>query len=401
MTGKERIAVAMRGETADRVPVMCQLAIGHYFLQSSEDPFGIWYTSEGFARALVELARRYGFDGVLVNLPGRDPDFTVNIAGIEPGEGHQRIRFQDGSEAVLPDDDNVRYIPAPGMQSHPAIEAVESQRLFYVEPWDTTGVSYPYRWGFNPEPARFDDFFPPYHDRTLKETIDRAGGELSVHSEVFSPFSQFLELFTLTEGLTALLSEPEKVHACLERLTDGAICLATSQARLGVDAVLISSAYAGGGFISRDQYREFVLPYEKRLIAAVKEASDMVVYTHTCGAIGDRLELMLQTSTQGIDTLDPPPLGNVELADAVQRLAGKAFIKGNMDPVNTLLRGTKEQVAADARARIRTAGPGGGYILSSACSVPPHTPPENIACLRQVADRFGQYVDGRVVDREA
>ena len=32
MTGKRRIAAAMRHEPVDRVPVMCQLAIGHYLL---------------------------------------------------------------------------------------------------------------------------------------------------------------------------------------------------------------------------------------------------------------------------------------------------------------------------------------------------------------------------------
>ena len=58
-------------------------------------------------------------------------------------------------------------------------------------------------------------------------------------------------------------------------------------------------------------------------------------------AIGDRLDLMLETGTQGIDTLDPPPLGTVELQDAKRQLAGRAFIKGNVDPVDTVLWGGK------------------------------------------------------------
>jgi uroporphyrinogen decarboxylase len=260
-----------------------------------------------------------------------------------------------------------------------------------VEPWDVTGVSYPYRWGFSAEPAAPEAFFPPYHDRTLREVLRLGAGRFSVHGEVFSPFSQLLELLTIKEGLMALLTEPAKVHACLDRLTAGAAELARREAALGVDAVLISSAYAGGGFISQDDYRAFVLPYERRVIEAVKRERDCPVYTHTCGAIGDRLELMLETGTEGIDTLDPPPLGTVELADAVRRLKGKAFIKGNLDPVGTLLRGDRGQVLAAARERIETAAPGGSYILSSACSVPPHTPPENVACLREAVDRWGRY----------
>jgi uroporphyrinogen decarboxylase len=100
---------------------------------------------------------------------------------------------------------------------------------------------------------------------------------------------------------------------------------------------------------------------------------------------------MEATGTNGIDTLDPPPLGTVDLAEAKRRTAGRLFIKGNLDPVNTLLMGSVQDTRAAARDRILTAGPGGGYILSSACSVAPATPPENIAVLREVAETVGRY----------
>ena len=44
------------------------------------------------------------------------------------------------------------------------------------------------------------------------------------------------------------------------------------------------------------------------------------------------------------DTLDPPPLGTVDLKEAKRLLTGKTFIKGNIDPVNTLLNGTPEEI---------------------------------------------------------
>ena len=50
MTGRERVAIAMRLGEPDRVPVMCQLAIGHYFLHSGLDPIDIWYSGRRSAR---------------------------------------------------------------------------------------------------------------------------------------------------------------------------------------------------------------------------------------------------------------------------------------------------------------------------------------------------------------
>ena len=75
MNSQERMALAMQHQTPDRVPVMCQLALGHYFLNMKDiwKPHQIWFTSEAFADSLVTLARRYRFDGILINIPGRDP----------------------------------------------------------------------------------------------------------------------------------------------------------------------------------------------------------------------------------------------------------------------------------------------------------------------------------------
>ena len=52
MTSRERMAAAMHHQVPDRVPVMCQLAVGHYFLYTGLPPHAIWFTSEGFAEAL-------------------------------------------------------------------------------------------------------------------------------------------------------------------------------------------------------------------------------------------------------------------------------------------------------------------------------------------------------------
>ncbi|NCS89873.1 MAG: hypothetical protein GW789_14215, partial [Ignavibacteria bacterium] len=111
----------------------------------------------------------------------------------------------------------------------------------------------------------------------------------------------------------------------------------------------------------------------------------------TCGSIGDRLDLMMETGTQGIDTLDPPPLGTVDLEEAKKTLTGKVFIKGNIDPVNTLLYGNKKQIEEDVLWRLKTGKTGGGYILSSACSIAPNTPPENIQLISELAEKYGAY----------
>ncbi len=392
MNSRERVRIAMDLGVPDRVPVSCQLSIGHYFLNAERSPIDIWYRSDGFADALVELQRRYGFDGILVNLPGRDPDFERQIDRVETSGDETIVRWKIGGFTRIPRDDNPHYFRADGTRYFPSFEEVDPESLWYVEPWDLTDITYPYTWGFDAEPRHIDDFFPPFHLDTIEAVRSRVSAEISVHSEVFSPFSQFLELLNYENALMALIDDPAKTHACLGRLAQGASDLAVRQAAAGVDAVLISSAFAGGGLISRDHYTEFVLPYERRVVDGVHARyPDVKVYTHTCGAIGDRLDLMLKTNTQGIDTLDPPPLGTVELEDAVRQLKGRAFIKGNIDPVNTLLYGDREKVREAVTQRLAVAKEGGGYILSTACSVAPAVKPELLEYMSELVIEHGVY----------
>ncbi len=391
MTSKERMNMAMNLKVPDRVPVMCQLALGHYFLHSGLKPIDIWYTSEGLSKALHILQKRYQFDGILVNLPGRDPHFEKHIRSIEKQGSETILKWDNGNYTVLPDDDNPHYYQTDGTRYFPTFDELDPEKLYYVEPWDITDITYPYTWDFEKEPRPFEDFFPDYHLDTVKGVLDRVGSSVSVHAEIYSPWSQFLELLNYENALMAVIDDPGKVIACLERLSEGATDLAKKYAAQGVDAILISSAFAGGGLISKQHYETFVLPYEKKIISEVKKKFDTPVYTHTCGSIGDRLDLMVATGTNGIDTLDPPPLGTVELEEAKRVLNGKTFIKGNIDPVNTLLYGTTDDIKKDVEWRIEAGKPNGGYILSTACSVAPRTPPENIELLSALTDKLGQY----------
>lgn len=391
MTSRERMYVAMHLGVPDRVPVMCQLSLGHYFLNSGLDPLDIWYSTAGFAEALIRLQRRYGFDGILINLPGRDPHWRDYISRVERQEGERHIQWKDGSYSVLPDADIPHIFRADGTRSFVGIEEVDPAQLFYIEPHDLSGVTYPYSWGFTGEPATSGkNFFPPWHCDTIREVVRRVGNEVSVHGEVFSPFSQLMDLFDLAPALLSIRRHPSKLKDCLAALTVGAIELGTQQAAAGAHALIISSAFAGAGFIGRHQYEEFVLPYERAVIAGIKTQFDIPIYTHTCGDIADRLDLMEQTGTNGIDTLDPPPLGTVELADAKRQTAGRLFLKGNLDPI-ALMTGSAKEAFAAARERIQIGAPGGGYILSTACSVAPGTPPENIEKLHEAAEEFGSY----------
>jgi len=381
----------MRHKTADRVPVFCQLALGHYFLNAGLPAHRIWFTSEGFAEALVKLQRRYRFDGLLINLPGRQPGLLDQLRRVEKMPDGERLHWKNGQTTFVPEDDNPRHYNLNGGPTRRAdFATVDPDKLEGIEAfsgywWNTIHVPW-----LDDAPPGLMTRVPDYFLNTIRLVLAETQGEVSVNGEVFSPFTHFMELLGYENALMALLDDPGKVHALMERMTESSIAWAVAQARAGVDAVLISSAFAGGGFLSRDMYSEFVLPYERRLADAVK-ATQKPVYTHTCGNIGDRLDLMVETHIDGLDTLDPPPLGNSLLDEAKREVGGKVFLKGNMNSVELLLAKSEQQVIAEATRCLNAARTGGGYILSTACSVAPRVQPWKLEMLVPLTEQFGNY----------
>jgi uroporphyrinogen-III decarboxylase len=188
----------------------------------------------------------------------------------------------------------------------------------------------------------------------------------------------------------ALIDEPRKCHDLLASFTRNVHAQVELYGCCGPDAILVSSAFAGAGFISRDMYREFVAAYEDQVFREI-HSQHCKAYVHTCGAIGDRLDLMSETCVDGIDTLDPPPLGTVDLAEAKDKYGERFFFKGNLDPVNEILHADDKTFEHAAKDRIRIGKPGSGYILSSACSVAPRVRPERLKKLSELAKQLGGY----------
>ena len=90
-------------------------------------------------------------------------------------------------------------------------------------------------------------------------------------------------------------------------------------------------------------------------------------------------------------SIDPPPLGGCDLADAKKRIGDHMFINGNMNSVNFLLNATPDTLDGYVKQQIADGAPGGGYILSSACSVAPAVNPELLEALAPLVEKYGKY----------
>ncbi|MGD9346719.1 MAG: uroporphyrinogen decarboxylase family protein [Candidatus Aminicenantes bacterium] len=377
MSSKERMAKAMNMEEPDCVPIMCQMSIGHMLLQTGIRPLELWFSKEVFTETLLKLREIYLFDGILISLHGHSSQWMKQILKIEKDRNQEVITWKNGDRTAFPPDDLPRYYPA-NILPKPSIEDIEPESI-------------PEEIDFIPVSQGLDFYIDPHHAYDVFHLVkEQVRDRFSIHGEVTSPFDYFLRLFGIKNAMMYLIENPLKSMEIMQKYAGGVTKIALDQAEIGVDAIKISSPYAGAGFISPEFYRRFVLPCESQIVKAVRD-SGTHIYIHTCGAINDRLEMIAESGVSGLECLDPPPIGNVRLEEAKERVGHKIFIKGNIDPINVMLQGSAEDVKKDAVRKLEIAKPGGGYILSTACSIAPYTLRENIQILIEAVDDAGYY----------
>lgn len=380
-TSRSRLAAAMRLERPDRVPVMCQPSLGFVLRQLPElDPIDVWHNHDGaLARGFCEISRRFGFDGVLIPAVGAAPLDEEQVSRIDRTQPEGPVvHFRNGDRCVYCRNDLPRYTHAVP----PERELADLDPAAIAEPLAYHPPSTRLRMQLGEGAAA----------RVAELTQSRLilGPDVSLHGSLYSPEDYLIDLLGADGAMIALLTEPEKCRDLLQRFAAAVAGHAREQIAAGVDALNVSAPWAGQSFVSPRLYRDLIAPAQAVLVQAAR-AGGVPSYCHTCGAIGDRLETIIDTGFDGIECLDPPPLGNVELADAVRRIGGRAFIKGNIDPVHVLLQGTREQIRADVIRRLEAGMKARGFILSTACAIAPDTPAANVALLRELAEEYGRY----------
>jgi len=146
----------------------------------------------------------------------------------------------------------------------------------------------------------------------------------------------------------------------------------------GADIAHLSDPTSSGDAVSPKVWEEFGLPYTKRVVEALKKMG-VKITMHICGDTTDRLELLALTGVDGL-SLDH----KVDLVYAKKVVGDRVCLIGNLNPTDTLVFKSADQVYEEARSLISAMGPS-RFILSSGCSIPANAPPENIEAMVKAA----------------
>jgi Uroporphyrinogen decarboxylase (URO-D) len=200
--------------------------------------------------------------------------------------------------------------------------------------------------------------------------------------------SPFMSAIDLTGGrfYAWLIDAPDECRSFLGRITDLYVEVESEFRRISgrpmSDGLTLSDD--SGQVISPKQYREFCVPFAKRLYDTFGCTRHDGRVMHLCGrnvhlhsALMNDLHI---TMLHGFGSANKP--------EEMSLLAGKVILQGNLDPM-ILFQGSVDDVEIESMNVLKTLGPSGGLILGDGYNIAPGTPVEMFSAVRRASEQFG------------
>ncbi len=207
----------------------------------------------------------------------------------------------------------------------------------------------------------------------------KIGSQALVGSSQWGPFTLAGHIYGIEKLMRSIYKDRQAVFTVLEVATELCYQYLEPFITAGVEIISIADPSASGDLISREQFREFVLPYLRKIVAKLHQKG-VFVSIHICGNITNRLDLIPESGT---DVLSVDY--KVDLSKAKEILGGKIALAGNMNPVGIMQNATVPEVIDACRECIQKTNGIPGYILMPGCDIPPGVPLANIQAMIETA----------------
>lgn len=216
--------------------------------------------------------------------------------------------------------------------------------------------------------------------------LEEIGDEVGCTFGATGPFTSASALLGPERLMKALVRYPEQVHQLLEFTLAANLQIAKPFLEMGLP-ISVSEPMASGVLLSKKNFDEFVVPYNKRFVEGCKMIRPFKMTLHICGDTTRLLESMVDC---GYDTVSLDNM--VDIEEAKQRIGDKVHLLGNVEPVDILQNGSQEDVKEAVRVCFKKGFDSPkGFTIGTGCDTTLDTPLENSFMYMKEARKCAQY----------
>jgi len=376
MNRRERLLGTLRGQPVDR-PAVCFYELNGLDQDPKDsDPYNVY--SHPSWKPLLDLTREKTDRIVMRNIPFVNPmpgELTTSIDTDENGSQHTTHILKAGKQTF-------RF----HARRDPDIDTI-----WRLEHW-LKGVDDLQAWLALPEvDAKLDPEISGILD--AEEELGDSG---IVMIDLADPLCWAAEMFDMQTYMVVALTETKLFRRLLDRFAQRLQQQVECIARLLPGRLwrVYGPEYAAPPYMPPTLFREFVVPYDTPLIDKIHSQGGYA-RIHSHGNLHAILDDIVATGCVGLDPVEPPPQGDVELAYVRERYGEQLVLFGNIELAD-LENLPSNQFAEKVKTALEqgTKGEGRGFVLMpSASPIGRELSPltlRNYETMMEIAESFGR-----------
>lgn len=349
MTRRERLLASVFGQPVDRPPVSFYELNSLNDVPDPSDPFNI-YTHPSW-RPLLELTREksdciaFGWTGWKDSPPDANAEFITRETKIdENGNKHFHTKIRAGNRTLTSHE-----VQEPDVNTVWTVEHLCKDIDDFKAYLDLPETPF----GGEPDLTPLIEFEKQMGDRGI------------VMLGYGDPICHVAPLFDLGTFTVIALTEQELMHRALDRFARSIYPRVEAIAKAAPGRLwrVVGPEYISPPYLPPRFFREYMTAYDRPIVESIQKYGG-VARIHSHGRLRDIIEFIAETGCQGLDPVEPPPQGDVELGWVREKYGQQMTLFGNIE-IADLENLPTDVFAEKVRRALRegTQGTGRGFVL--------------------------------------
>ncbi|MCX6068265.1 MAG: hypothetical protein NT121_21370 [Chloroflexi bacterium] len=210
------------------------------------------------------------------------------------------------------------------------------------------------------------------------------GDRYFIQTVLDSPYSDVYGLLGFKGLIVIQRKNPDLFLYMLQRQLEQSRELVTAWAQTGIHGVFVEEVFTGADSISPGSYDKFVLAFNQPYFLHMSSSGLLPIH-YVCGDAVPRLQQMVACDIAAVVVEEGKKRFRNEIADVLEKVAGRAAVFGNIDAVQFGIRSTPEAVSGEVKRQATIGAAARGFIVSTGSPFPLETNPQIIDTLVSTA----------------
>jgi hypothetical protein len=207
-----------------------------------------------------------------------------------------------------------------------------------------------------------------------------------------TPYSDMYNFLGFRGLMVYQRRSPDLLQALLQRRLMQSKEVAAAWAASGIHGVYVEEVFSGADIISPQSYERYVYAYNQPYFQHMRSLGLIPIH-YVCGDVISRLEYMVEYDIAAVAVEESKKGFRIELAEVVERVAGRKAVFGNIDAVQFGIHATPDEMTEEVRRQADIGGQARGFIASTGSPFPLETDPRMVDTLVTAAHSMTNPID--------